>query len=690
MVSQTRRPNATSLLRTLASQLAINHLRNSVPPGSHEEVFRTRLRRAPKRARPIDRIVVVLGAGASFDGCRMPLGPQAARLLVKALVGDGPNGIPKAFFRGEVERLATEYQLQERDFETTLLALSKFNPTGLLEQMRLLFHRRFHPSLTYELLAHLAKHRMIDVVINFNFDETLDQSLDDEIARSNYVYVASDGDLARQQIATAPLDSRRARLRMFERFLYLKPHGTAGHPSSMRFTKSSYTQIAPGVHRLMRSVFDGPTTMIVIGHSMNSVEFNRIIEDSRVRPTVICIDPVKPIIPGVTRAHFCRINESHSLDAHVRRLWHYLEDAFSRPPRDVARHELIAGLFKNSVDVTKPATHQRLWPYFLERTYVELALAIAKSKGFVNLPELSSGRAGSYFREYAAARGNRRRRSLLGLCKDLGLHPMHSANEAMRLGEAIKPDFENDDCQLIVPEDEFRARARDIAVRLGQLMRRAKTPRRQNAIAATLKQMYIGAEVEVQPSAAGNGHEIFRRPQVLHTFSSVEAESDRLFGMRDWDGVLCIAETAEWLAKSAYNRLRVQAPGRVCVIVADTTYRERLIQNEIVSRSCVRLLPWWLHNRHFTLFLRRGVPLRGIYFERRLRATVVVPLLVQGSDAERLFSWFVIYAIKAERWKANRREGVIGGRDIGRGRRRVAHWLRLGASKHLTGFPDLT
>jgi hypothetical protein len=78
-------------------------------------------------------------------------------------------------------------------------------------------------------------------------------------------------------------------------------------------------------------------------------------------------------------------------------------------------------------------------------------------------------------------------------------------------------------------------------------------------------------------------------------------------------------------------------------------------------------------------------PVAGIYFERRLRKSSVVPMLL-GSQADLnvLFDWFVIYAIKAFRWRKNRREDVLGSRDIKRGRALISVWLSEGGT-----FPDM-
>jgi len=672
-----------AVIDLVARQLANNHLRNSVPDRlviEGRKLMRPRI--LPRPLPTPHRIVVVLGAGASHAGCGLPLGRQAGAMLTRRLVGAGR--IPRKLFMAEIERLVTEYNLREEDFETTLLALSKFDQAGLLVEMESIFGHRYFPSFTYEFLAHLAKHRMVDAIVNFNFDETLDQSLDDEIGRANYSYVASDGDLARDEPEHArPPRSAAIRPYAFDRFLYIKPHGTAGHPSSMRFTRTSYSWMAPGLRRLMNGVFKSRPTMIVIGHGMASVEFNRLLESTK--PCVIWVNR-SPAPDALQVEASYMIRPGTKLDDFSRRLWRAVEAAFvTNKPRDVARHELIDQIFRGTV--TERGIRQEEWRYCLDRTYVELALAIAKAKGFVNLPELLAGRTGSYFRLYANGRGPERK-PLLELCRDLGLHRMYSSTEAMRLGEAIEPEFSQGKCQLIVPEADFRRKIPELGRSIDRHLSRQRQGRGQ--FREALAQMYKAAEIEVQPSADNGGSDVFIKPMILRTFSAVQTQSSQLMEGTDWNAALCVAETGEWLAEGETGqRLGDRAKGRVAVIVADTTYRTRLMEKLQLDESCIQLLPWWLHNRHLTLLLKDGKPRAGIYFERRLRASTVVPMLISGYDARLLFRWFVIYSIKAFRWRQNRREGVIGREEIDQGASLVLDWLRESNARKPLRFPRL-
>ena len=60
--------------------------------------------------------------------------------------------------------------------------------------------------------------------------------------------------------------------------LYVKPHGTASHKSSMRFTRGDYFLLPENMRQLLLECLTRTdVTMIVIGFGMQSEEFSRLI-----------------------------------------------------------------------------------------------------------------------------------------------------------------------------------------------------------------------------------------------------------------------------------------------------------------------------------------------------------------------------------------------------------------------------
>ena len=158
----------------LVTTLLANHIALSVPPDVCDKARRLLLKPTspssaggvPELTSPSPQaVIVVLGAGASADAAHLPLGKATSDLLRQRL------DVPGQYVDKELERLSIQYRLEEAEFETQLLALSTFAGPRLLDELAAIFGRRFYAAGTYELLAHLFKHRFIDCIINFNFDE---------------------------------------------------------------------------------------------------------------------------------------------------------------------------------------------------------------------------------------------------------------------------------------------------------------------------------------------------------------------------------------------------------------------------------------------------------------------------------------------------------------------------------------
>lgn len=164
------------------------------------------------------------------------------------------------------------------DFETSLVLLGKFFPNSdIREQIGRLYNYRHGPVFSYEVIAHLLKHRFIDVVINFNFDELLDHSIRDEMHGDEYIKIISDGDC--RPISDLLIDNR------LKQAIYIKPHGTVSHKSSMRFTKDHYYELPEDMKNLLSdligckpsSAVSHRVNLISLGFGMESLEFNEIL-----------------------------------------------------------------------------------------------------------------------------------------------------------------------------------------------------------------------------------------------------------------------------------------------------------------------------------------------------------------------------------------------------------------------------
>lgn len=168
---------------------------------------------------------------------------------------------------------------QNPDFETFLGTIADILPmTSVRSLLSEIYDFKEAPTLFYSVVAHLFKNRFIDVIVNFNFDELLDSAIDLEIGKEGYNKIISDGDCL-------PIESLTYNGRLRQP-LYIKPHGTMSHKSSLRFTKDHYHNIPFDIRQTLIDLFScskeeviKKVNLISVGFNMDSIEFNEIISN---------------------------------------------------------------------------------------------------------------------------------------------------------------------------------------------------------------------------------------------------------------------------------------------------------------------------------------------------------------------------------------------------------------------------
>lgn len=376
------------------------------------------------------RNIFVIGAGASFD-CypEIPMADTAIKKIRTKLDIDylERNKWFKKKNDSYAEKLRKLGKYNPEDFESQLAIFSNFiSIEDILTELKELYNKKWYPSLFYEMLAHLFKHRFIDVIINFNFDELLDQALREELGQADYKHIYSDGQcMPLQDVLT---DGR------LKQPIYIKPHGTISHKSSLKFTKEAYFKLSEDVMtNLLESLIKGergenrePITrvnLIVVGTSMKSFEFNSIVKKLPKDSAIYFISPTPPDIEAFEKEDpdFARIFKGfyHSKEGGFDRYFHIdtsqgpnqlgkifeglythgFRKKFFTPlyePKDIYRHKLINEVFY--YDGKRLFKDDR--NYLLVRTHLEFVIAISKAKGRISLNELMQERFGSYYREY--------------------------------------------------------------------------------------------------------------------------------------------------------------------------------------------------------------------------------------------------------------------------------------------------
>ena len=294
----TKKQTPEEIIDEIAEKLAINYVDASLDLSGAKLLDKARyylpnsttLNNDKTRKVSKSRNVFILGAGASLNAFPKFFkgGDDAADYIENALGYDRKykdKEIVKKKWDEIKDKLLQGRQELPETFETRLSILSHFVPTGSIrDEISKLFAYKTLPSRFYEILAHLFKNRFIDAVINFNFDETLDQAINEEISTGQLKRIVSDGEcmpyeeLVDENLIKIPL--------------YIKPHGTFSEKSSLRFTKEQYIDIPGDIHKLMNEVFLGhpldkapedndelfeKLNLYVCGFEMESIEFNDLV-----------------------------------------------------------------------------------------------------------------------------------------------------------------------------------------------------------------------------------------------------------------------------------------------------------------------------------------------------------------------------------------------------------------------------
>lgn len=689
-MAQNTKPD--KIISNLARVFIANHLRLCLPTN-----LRGRARRvlADVAADPRPRAVyVIVGAGASHETLGLPLAAEAARLIQAKL------DVPTEFLELELRRLTMQYRLDRDEFETILLALSRFGEQKLLRALKDLFAPRFYVTEFHEILAHMLKHRFIDGIISFNFDEVLDQALDDEIGPENYWRIASDGDLP--QIDSQLWDGdHRPRVP-----LYLKPHGTVSHPSSMRFTREAYFLMPESINKLLRGCLSGRVTIITVGYSMQSIELLDIIRqaDKAEEVGLFAIDRMPNVLDhvGIKNQHTLSFQPG-ALSNVFEKIWRQIQSGLSgrRLVRGIERHRLIASLFEQRNHELLRGSRQTdtLARYHLDRALVEVTLAVAKAKGFVNLSQLESSRVGRYLRQYLRSRPATTE-TLVTLCRKVGLEQVAYSRETMQL---FPPGAVTaDPGRLILDRAHWKGARNRMVDSLVALLDSGTESfaRFTRLLRVVFDAMYDGYEIEVYRRRDAVYDLVFKEVEDLPSFVAMRVYTLEMLES-PWTKLFIIAESAQWLLDEDVKRVikKQTLPRSIAVIVADEVYKTDVVneyRNMGVAVS-IKSIPWWLHNQHMTIALEENSPTSVLYFERRLRSSAISPVgLREEIDQRAAMNVFFAYWSKAKKYEENREAWLIGKIDIMKTEMELLHGLADGKPttgiepKTRNAFPDVT
>ena len=356
-------------------------------------------------------------------------------------------GIGKRYF-SEYEKLKLHSKDDRKtpiDFETSLHLLSDLFGINLIRKLiTKLYDYQHGPTLFYELIAHLFKNRFFDVIINFNFDELLDQAIKDELGENGFDMILSDGDC--RPLKDLSFDGK------LRQPLYVKPHGTASHKSTLRFTKNQYYELPIDMRNFLEEVFDDSNdgnkkyiNLVSVGFGMESLEFNDIIAKKIPREHSNIFNfyrsgstnnKEKQKVSGLNKKylrifgdkkfldralHLIPINRKSEFDKSLAsmfplgntfyELFCKTTDCFQEPfkPTDIDRHLIIASIFGSQEfwkefniknDVHCPLQYFKSIKYLSDRISVEILLSLIANNGQIDPSYLLDAEVGKYYSMY--------------------------------------------------------------------------------------------------------------------------------------------------------------------------------------------------------------------------------------------------------------------------------------------------
>lgn len=663
------------------------------------------------------RNILVIGAGATFDSYQQfPLAGDAIKLLEESfgLYENVNSNFTKKYKeeKEKIQELLLNYHGSNKtqnplDFETTLSILSTLLPVNeIRKKLKEIYNFRYLPSLSCEIIAHLFKHGFVDAIVNFNFDEILDQAIEEEMGASKYFNIVSEG---QYEGISELLVSGRMRVPV-----YIKPHGTASHPSSMRFTKDHYFNLPIEMKNLLKELFTGAmgnnssqlkrVNVVTVGYGMKSLEFNQVLRelppkskifhinyDERPESEITDIDDLCHIdgkdkkLPGSyyfidTKMEDWENNKEHrdgvlnyqtSLSTVLKKLWKEIEACFqgTYKPRKINRHEIIALLFysrqrfhkscfkwcekdekhlnelitnKSFINHEQLKTHFDPLKYFKDRVLIEIVISIIKNNGVIQIEESNAERLGKYYHEYRKA--EYRQQSFDGSFNQiLSLSEFFTAVGLKELKNFEKPVYhftpekKGGNLSMLEVINQVLKKLEKSKLTSNLLKSKLNSPKHKEKFIELLRNIAEGNLYDIVPRYSDPGLFLFnnfRRRNIIKNNLGLTYHFQELLALnKTWDILLIISEKGNLLNKVPESVVKKWKDfGKKIILITSKeafqlgfnndlelfkTLTERYKgvlysknkqrEKTIYPKSCY-YLPFWLHNYHMTLFLKKDCP----------------------------------------------------------------------------------
>lgn len=655
-----------------------------------------------------ERFIGIAGAGASNaatayankENC-IPNAKEAHHIIRENITHD----ILEELFQNEQKRLDYYTRGGIEDFERAMMTMAKFVPDKVLKELELLCGNRYVPTLVYEVLAHLLKHRFLDVIINFNYDELLDTAIEEEIPDNEYKFIYSGGHCP-DNLQSLKIDSR------IKQPIYIKCQGTISRPNSLRFTDEKSFLIEDAIVKHIKELIKGeinegrkdeclPINLIVFGFSMRNELFNQIIKDKlKENSSKITIwlfdtnDQFKKQVsnlfinetekkPNDLEIKFIRLKDIGAMNDILLKLWEKIVSCFEVPykPKGISRHQFVNRIFKG---ISPRDFYQDGYldtdfarDYYKDRFHVELAILLLESNGIIHTSQLSGNRAGRYFEKYWELNEEANTHTYLN---DFGLAPFE--------------DFMYDTFLLKKKKLlQDKRKAQDFILK--KLRDVLSGPRKANMRGEAFNEISDYAKgvrsrrlLMVNPKYSGVHDYLFSSIKKQHIMNTSLAwiynyRKNIEIDLEKWDLMLTVTEEGGFLNYDLDSETFSHKQFEVILASYDSTTPEYIAQKPVGKMTNLlskRLLyrPWWLHNKHMVILLnkdddtgnwRKDWTIRqGYYYSHRMLSRRVNPIkLTNTDDLKRLFFIFITYWQGAlnynPRVKTQQSMGILSSKD---------------------------
>ncbi len=723
--------NIERLSRKLALNLIDVSMDSSESTNQYQQIIQSKhlldwLHKTPQR--PRERFILVTGAGASHAATnkQMLLAKDSVKHINKAI---------KSIKNPRIEQLIeNEKKLQrftnrapDDNFEAILLAGSKYCKDIIIDSLKEICGNRYLPSYSYEILAHMIKHRLIDALINFNYDEILDNAIEDELPDKNYWYIYSDGDCPNSY--DQMLVGKRLR-----QPVVIKPHGTISHISTLRFLGETRFTMVPEIRKTISDLIDSeipndafeedtwqerlPLNLIIIGFSMKSAEFNGIIrsyiekilldDKNSDREIHFWFFDIKQTIDDfeldfteeelkyiASHSTFFDLNRTN-LDDILETLWELTANKFNAPykPRGIERHKLISKVLKPYQSVLVAGLNNELSldqteNYYHDRFFLELMITFLQSDGMINTRQITEERPGKYFKLYKSDNNPVTLRDLL-VKFGLDIHKGW-----------VWDTYVLSDSEMFYKKDDL---LKFVFKKLRDIYRKSNS---KNKINISRQLLRIQSDfknlgrlirdrnlMKITPNFENPHYHVFPRLEdsgILNTsLRWIYAFRKMLENEKKWDLMLIISEKGRFLNQTIKNEDSLYINKKVELILAsfdadsfsDLSYEQKTNLKRInhLTDKGPLFLPWWLHNQHMAFFVKKKNTnnkakksyswkenwqlVEGYYYQSRLLSRRINPVrLTEEEDLQVLLDTFVNYWYRAKAYTETRQIPIIRERE---------------------------